>query len=62
MITFRLDIPPLLLPFGGLPVARSRRAHLLSISCTVAAVLLAWTWFRTIYPRRLARFGISPGS
>ena len=29
-------------------------AHVFSISCTVAAVLLAWRWFRTIYSPRLA--------
>ena len=29
-------------------------AHLFSAACTVAAVLLAWRWFRTLYPPRPA--------
>ncbi len=29
-------------------------AHVFSVACIVAAVLLAWRWFLTIYPRRLA--------
>jgi Dolichyl-phosphate-mannose-protein mannosyltransferase len=29
-------------------------AHLFSVICTVAAVLMAWRWFRTIYPKKLA--------
>ena len=29
-------------------------AHLFSVVCTVAAVLLAWRWFCTIYPKKLA--------
>ena len=29
-------------------------AHVFSVTCIVAAVLLAWRWFLTIYPRRLA--------
>jgi hypothetical protein len=29
-------------------------AHFFSLVCTVAAVLLAWRWFRTMYPRRTA--------
>jgi Dolichyl-phosphate-mannose-protein mannosyltransferase len=29
-------------------------AHLFSVICTVAAVLLAWRWFCTIYPKKLA--------
>ena len=31
-------------------------AHAFSIFCTVATVLLAWRWFRTIYPPRSALF------
>ena len=29
-------------------------AHAVSATCTVAAVLLAWTWLRAIYPKKLA--------
>jgi hypothetical protein len=29
-------------------------AHLFSFACTVTAVLLAWQWFRTLYPPRTA--------
>ena len=29
-------------------------AHLFAVICTVAAVLMAWRWFRTIYPKKLA--------
>jgi hypothetical protein len=29
-------------------------AHVFSVACIVAAVLLAWRWFLTIYPRRVA--------
>lgn len=29
-------------------------AHGLSIACTTAAVVLAWHWFRALYPRRIA--------
>ncbi len=37
--------------FAGRSVAA---AHLFSIVCTVTAVLLAWHWFRTLYPPRTA--------
>ncbi|HWE37400.1 MAG TPA: hypothetical protein VG406_12600, partial [Isosphaeraceae bacterium] len=29
-------------------------AHLFSWACTTAAVVLAWRWFRALYPRRIA--------
>src|ERR1017187_2774949 len=42
-------------PLGWRAAGRSvAAAHLFSVSCTVAAVLLAWRWFRAIYRPRVA--------
>jgi len=32
----------------------SRAAHLLSVGCTVGAVLITWRWLRMLYPGRIA--------
>ena len=58
---FRPAIPPHS-PFSGdAPAARSPPLTLFSVLCTVSAVLLAWRWFGTIYPRRPA-FILGPGA
>ena len=54
MIIFHQVILPCWLSSGGSRADRSVSAHLFSIFCSIAAVILAWKWFQIIYPPRSA--------